>query len=114
MDHKTNGMRYVWGEFKKLSIEHKLKEKEIQDTYLALDKSTGYIKIGRSKNPQNRINEFMNANPSIILLATAEVDVERELHIKYAHKNVRGEWFDLSNKDIDNIIFEHCFMIELN
>ena len=89
-------------------------KKIIRDTYLALDKSTGYIKIGRSINPKNRIDALMNSNPSIVLLATAEGDVEKELHIKYAHKNVRGEWFDLSNKDIDNIIFEHCFMIELN
>ena len=30
--------------------------------------------------------------------------VENELHEKYANKRIRGEWFDLSKKDVGEVL----------
>jgi hypothetical protein len=92
-----------------------LKPKEIVEnkkteskTYLMID-GNRFIKIGKSYSPRARECTLQSQNPTIELIAFCEQDVEKELHIKYASKRKRGEWFNLSKKEISEIIQEFNF-----
>ena len=52
-------------------------------TYLMLDESTGYYKIGKAIDPSYRERTLQSEKPSIKLLCTCETDIERILHLKY-------------------------------
>lgn len=78
-------------------------------TYLMHDGNTGHIKIGKSINPKKRLRGLMCANPAITLRYICELDVEDNLHTKYAEKRVDREWFDLSQEDIDYICRNYNF-----
>jgi hypothetical protein len=73
--------------------------------YLMLDDTNGLIKIGKSKNPKVRERTLQSEKPKTHLIAiwTAPATIEKELHIKYASKRQRGEWFRLSFKELDEI-----------
>ena len=73
-------------------------------TYLMLDESTGYYKIGKAIDPSYREGTLQSEKPSIKLLCTCETDIERILHLKYELKRMRGEWFNLSKKEVEEII----------
>lgn len=67
-----------------------------------------YYKIGRTKNYQNRLETFGVKLPfpveyEYILQAKDMYQLERELHQRFADKRVGGEWFALSQADIDYI-----------
>ena len=68
-----------------------------------------YVKIGIAFNPKKRLTELQTSNPfSLILLRAFKVmdarAIERSLHSHYAASCVRGEWFKLSDKDIERIM----------
>lgn len=69
-------------------------------TYLMLDISTGYTKIGKAKNPTKRLSDLRIANPSLRLIAYIPCDCEKELHKKFANRRWKGEFFDLTLADI--------------
>ena len=73
-------------------------------TYLMLDESTGYYKIGKAIDPSYRERTLQSEKPSIKLLCTCDTDIERILHLKYELKRMRGEWFNLSKKEVEEII----------
>ena len=79
-------------------------------TYLMLDANTGYTKIGRSKDPKARERTLQSEKPSITLFAICDDLVESEIHKYYEKKRVRGEWFDLSDEDIENIMIDYDFI----
>ncbi len=66
----------------------------------------GLFKIGKTTNPQTRISQIKAASPiecealSIIEYDDSIGDLESELHIKFARKRVRGEWFALDKDDL--------------
>ena len=74
--------------------------------YLMLDKNTGYHKIGRSINPNKRERTLQSEKPTITLFYHCEVPVKIEtiLHEKYKDYRVRGEWFDLDEEQINEIV----------
>lgn len=78
-------------------------------TYIMFDENIGYLKIGKSKNPKFRERTLQSQNPSIKIFKICDKNVEKEIHKKYADKRVRGEWFDLSEEDIENIVNEYGF-----
>lgn len=78
-------------------------------TYLMKDDNTGLTKIGKSNNPSLREKTLQSEKPTIRLIYICEQLVERELHKKYKNKRVRGEWFNLLDHDIDNIISSFNF-----
>lgn len=78
-------------------------------TYLMHDSNTGYTKIGRSVNPRMRERTLQSEKPSIALFAICDELVEKELHQQYKDKRVRGEWFDLSKDEINDIIADYDF-----
>lgn len=70
--------------------------------YLMVNTDTGLIKIGKSIDPVYRERTLHSKEPSVHLIALWRCDqqVEKELHAKYIHRRVRGEWFRLTIPDL--------------
>ena len=95
-----------------------IKEKEFFDNngydrnsnigYVYIIKLDGYYKIGRTSNPSNRFGEYtkLMKEPEVILLIFCDnyKQVEKELHEMFSDKNTNGEWFTLSNEELDKAI----------
>ena len=87
--------------------------------YIAIDASGKLFKIGRSDNILKREREIRNMNPEFLVLfsvrfrmLTAE-ELERSLHRLFSDKRVSGEWFDLSNQDVADILgVKELFVID--
>ena len=67
------------------------------------------IKIGKTRNPAQRLENLNVARSSKISLLCAVVvrdysAVETELHRKYNHRRVKCEWFNLTKEDISHIL----------
>lgn len=80
-----------------------------QKTYLMIDEACGAVKIGKSSNPQFRERTLGAQMPKIRLIAICPRDIEQILHERYQKKRMRGEWFNLSSKDIRKIVKEYGF-----
>lgn len=70
--------------------------------------STGFFKIGHTKNPENRMATFNVKLPFevefVCLISTEDMIVlEKTLHRQFANKRVNGEWFDLTTEDVEYI-----------
>lgn len=77
-----------------------------QEYVYAIAHPHGYVKIGHSKNPQERLRSHQISTPyELWVLVQLPVDdarsVEEELHDYFSDKNERGEWFNLDYKDYD-------------
>lgn len=73
----------------------------------AIEPQTHY-KIGRSQNPQKRIESMGVKLPypiEVICLIETEnmFELEKQLHQHFDSKRVNGEWFKLDEEDIDYI-----------
>lgn len=70
--------------------------------YLMLNKRNNHFKIGSSKNLYHREKTLQAEEPEIELIAFwhCPVSIERALHKRYDEKRKRGEWFDLTLKDL--------------
>lgn len=74
--------------------------------YLMFDPSSGLYKIGRSSNPITRLKGVQKERSLTQLIYTSPkcaVRTETTLHKIFAHKRIIGEWFDLSDSDIEAI-----------
>ena len=74
-----------------------------------IDTINGYVKIGKSENPKARERTLQSEKPSIKLMCMCDVCVEEELHDKYDKFRIRGEWFNLTKRQIDNICKKYNF-----
>ncbi len=72
-------------------------------TYLMKDFFRGVHKIGKSINPQVRERTLQSEVPTIELIHVIDEDIEKHLHEKFSAKRIRGEWFNLSNNDLNYI-----------
>lgn len=86
--------------------------KETCFLYLMNDTSNGFYKIGISNSPNYRERTLQSEKPTIELLDSKEFPsrkiaaaFELALHKSYENKRIRGEWFELSNSDINEILF---------
>ena len=79
------------------------KNNEYTYTYILTDKS-GKYKIGRTSDLKKRFSTFCVSNPTIKIIAIIIGDAEEELHRRFRNKQVKGEWFDLSDFDIKYIL----------
>jgi hypothetical protein len=79
--------------------------------YLIFDPYTELTKIGKSDNPQKRLKE-LRSTPTILAAPTnyslieawmGPESIERDLHEEYADDRMRGEWFDLSEQQRNDI-----------
>lgn len=73
-------------------------------TYIIRNNTNGLIKIGRSRDVEQRVRSLSTATGSELeLLCTIDKDIENELHRKFSNYRTMGEWFD----DKDGKIVSH-------
>lgn len=73
-------------------------------TYLMHDPACGLYKIGKSKDVQFREKTLGGQIPLIKTICSAPIDIESQLHNRYAEHRKRGEWFDLSEDAVNEIV----------
>ncbi|MBT7349619.1 GIY-YIG nuclease family protein [candidate division WWE3 bacterium] len=85
--------------------------KPISSIYLYVILSgNGLYKIGKSQNPKTRFNQINSGSPvECYFIFQKEYDensknLEKEYHDMFANKRIRGEWFDLDEKDVHKIL----------
>lgn len=80
-------------------------EKDKEYVYLMVNEDTSLIKIGTSKKPHFREKTLQSQEPTIFIIALWCCDkiLERQLHAKYSKNRVRGEWFRLKLRDLEDI-----------
>ena len=73
--------------------------------YLMKNQRNKYYKIGRSRNPVFREKTLQAEEPEVdlILYVPALEQLEEELHTKFNHRRLRGEWFALEYEDVNDI-----------
>lgn len=73
--------------------------------YVMRNERNGLVKIGRSQSPIYREATLQGEEPEITMLFhfPATEDVETILHGLFAEYRVRGEWFCISDKEINYI-----------
>lgn len=85
------------------------KPKKIDDEvniYLMKNKRNGYIKIGLTKGkPEYRESTLQSQEPEIELMFSfkSKRSTEEKLHYEFSNKRLRGEWFELSDDDVNDI-----------
>lgn len=87
------------------------KEKLIQlnpgFVYLLASSEEGCYKIGRTKDPQRRLKQFksmiMPAGYECLIETQNMRQLEADLHIKFKDQRIQGEWFNLTNEDVEYI-----------
>jgi len=82
------------------------KQKESIETYLVLNTTTGFHKIGRTcKGVDKRVSQFASMSAgNCYVIGSVEKDIENYLHKKYKKQRIKGEWFNLSEKEVSEII----------
>lgn len=75
--------------------------------YIYIAKANNNYKIGKARFYNIRLKDIRTSNPDLTLAYIFRSDntkyVERYLHSIFLKKNVTGEWFKLSKKDIEHI-----------
>lgn len=81
--------------------------------YLIKNPTNNSMKIGRTKNLEQRLNSIRTGVPQAKLFAFKEVDnfiyEEGRLHKKFKEKRIGREWFLLDDKDIKLILVEYGY-----
>ena len=84
------------------------KEYDCDSQYVYLFRhSNGLTKIGMSRDPAKREKTLQAEDPRLHMLAYRKggSSTESRLHRIFADRRVRGEWFDLSEKDVDWLVW---------
>ena len=78
--------------------------------YLMHDTANNYYKIGISNKPKYRERTLQSEKPTIEMIISKKFPIrkiaesfEKALHETYSAQRVRGEWFQLTEKDVENI-----------
>lgn len=78
--------------------------------YLMKDTTNNYHKIGISNKPRYRERTLQSEKPTIELICCKQFpsrkiaeSFEKALHNTYSEKRIRGEWFNLNDKDIKDL-----------
>ena len=74
-----------------------------EDSYLYFIEAvnTGYIKIGRSANPDQRLAQLSTGSPNQLVILgkiSGGAALEAELHRRFESLREKGEWFKTSNE----------------
>lgn len=79
--------------------------------YLMKDSANNFHKIGISNHPRYREHTLQSDKPTIELLCAKEypnrtiaLSIEAALHKAYASKRLRGEWFNLDDSDVMDVM----------
>lgn len=76
--------------------------------YLICNSTYTHCKIGVTNDPQRRLNDLQTAHyDTLILIGVREGgrDLEQALHKALVSYHARGEWFNYSDKDYINTVF---------
>lgn len=72
------------------------------NTYIIKSELLALYKIGRTKEIDKRLKGLISStkdnNLSVVRLYNG--DLEKQLHVMFSHKRIRGEWFDLNEEDL--------------
>lgn len=73
-----------------------------------LQSISGHYKIGRTQDPERRVKTFAIQLPFeveyVCLIETLNmVELEKDLHLRFAAKRLNGEWFDLDAEEVEYI-----------
>ncbi len=85
------------------------KQRKAQPGYVyVLQSETGHYKIGRARDPISRQKTFgvklpFRVNYEIVIEADNYVELERDLHDRFAYCRLDGEWFNLTEGDIADL-----------
>ena len=78
--------------------------------YLMVDTANGYHKIGISNKPEYRERTLQSEKPTIEKVCAKQYPsriiaeaIESALHKAYEAKRIRGEWFNLSDQDVNEL-----------
>ena len=82
----------------------KVKNKSKPKTYIMLDEYTGYVKIGYSINVEFREKTLSAQFPKIKTIKIFNKNIENVLHKKYHQYRLRGEWFDIPDYHLNNLL----------
>jgi hypothetical protein len=99
---------------KEARIKEPPKPKNPRRGFVYLFKCNGHYKIGRSKDPSKRMQTMAQAIMPFKITRIHTIPckdavvAERELHLRYATKRVKGEWFNLSIADVRTIKAIQC------
>lgn len=89
--------------------------KAVEGSVYLMKSLEGY-KIGIAKDPLSRLNSIRTSAPSIEMIHTFEADdyrmAEDLLHKEFQTKHINGEWFDLSDSEVEDIKFISGFKNE--
>jgi len=87
-------------------LENYLPESDRKEskTYLLFNSHSGLYKIGKSINPAQRLKSIQNMTPGTELLMFCNSDIESELHEKYKERRHSGEWFELSENELEELV----------
>jgi predicted GIY-YIG superfamily endonuclease len=86
--------------------------------YLIESEEDKTYKIGNSKNPPNRLKQIQTGNGNTLsikhlFLSKYPTKLETALHNKFNLEKKRGEWFMLTEEQVNNFIVD-CEKIEEN
>lgn len=91
-------------------LKEQSNEAEICHVYLMVDTVNGFHKIGISNKPEYRERTLQSEKPSIELIASKQFpsrviaeSIEKALHNSFKQRNIRGEWFQLTQDEIEQI-----------
>jgi hypothetical protein len=99
------------------NLIQKTKEKKSNPGYCYLMKDDNYpnlVKIGISITPIMREKTLAHQIPTISLYKVVKTEnmreIENALHKQYENKRIRGEWYKLTDEDVNNIIEQYHFI----
>jgi hypothetical protein len=86
--------------------EPRIPQKRIGRVYLIRNEVNGFVKIGFSVQPDLREKTLQAEEPTLVLIGSiaGTVRTEHALHNAYADQRIRGEWFNLTETDIREIL----------
>lgn len=72
------------------------------------------FKIGESINPQERLKQLQTGNKRQLLIYQTifcgtkleAQQLEANIHERLISKHIKGEWFHITKKEVDNLIYE--------
>lgn len=92
-----------WDFVYELLENYKPAKKKRYKTYILKDTMSGLSKIGRAVDVNKRVKALCVANPNLEIYHIIDKDIEKELHRKYLPFKIKSEWFNLSEKELEEI-----------
>ena len=91
--------------------ENSAQTSDLCHVYLMYDTTNNYHKIGISNNPKYREKTLQAEKPTIVLICAKKFpsrkmaeSFEKSLHMTFAKKRIRGEWFELNDLEANEIM----------